>query len=188
MKNKNVHKKLVYFCEATFFLRISLHTKSRFVCTPQSIHWYWDPCQYYIVSLSLILSIHLSIQYHYVDMCAVCTAIQFVAFIRWNSSQWALSTVFKFYFYGMKFIPRPKTHTADVFSHFEWFAWCICTLLFVKYQSKKNTEWKMCCMQQWQPKHALCTITQRDSLWISFGEKNAPAQRKNMHAIRNETG
>lgn len=61
----------------------------------------------------------------------------------------------------MKSIPRRNSRC----SHSEWFAWCICTLLF--------TERKMYCMQQQQQKHALRTITQRDSLWISLGKKCA---------------
>lgn len=68
----------------------------------------------------------------------------------------------------MKSIPRRNSRC----SHFEWFAWCICTLLFTKR--------KMYCMQQQQQqqqKHALRTITQRDSLWISLG-KNAPESKR----------
>ena len=87
----------------------------------------------------------------------------------------------------MKSIPRQNTHTADVYSHLDWFGMvCMMHLHFTLYNMKK----KKCTVS--------CSSGSRSMLFAQlhnviayefhFGErKNAPAH-KHTQSIRNETG
>lgn len=100
MKNENVHKKLVCFCEAT--LSFSLCMFSMVID--------WDPCQYQIVSLSFILSLHQHLTPSLSGSLCVC-AMQCNPICGIYSTKfapmWVLSTEFEF-LKRIKPIQRPK--------------------------------------------------------------------------------
>lgn len=148
MKNKNVHKKLVYFwARTTFFLWVPLYEKS--FCVYSTVHSALHTNTLGSMSVSHRVSVFHSVYTSISSLAClrvcvcVCTAIQFVVFIRRSSPQWALSTEFEFYISNWNPYRGASTQhsRADVsHSHFEWFAWCICTLLFYNTRARRKND------------------------------------------------